>query len=585
MATHRPPTAWTRSVSRRDLIRGGAALGATAVFAPGLLGRSAAADTCSLPPGALPFPGRPAGQPQPDLAPELANIDHIFLVMMENKSFDAYFGMLPWVAPTRGRLAGRVDGFRALDAGGRPTDILQDKDGLWYQAFRNQTSCATAKPDVSWDYSHHAYNGGALDGFVSYHSGRSAMGYWDHAILPTYYSLAAHFPVGDRYFSSTLASTDPNRLFSVCASAVGITDTMRPSAGSPTNLTQVTPPNGHIYKLLDDHNIGWATFCGNLPTVDLIAGGYNATHQANVHSGGALGNDGAIAQLQLAIDSGLLPPVVTIEPDFVLGSEENPGDIDAGQYFVYQAISAIMGNSALWMRSLIIFCHDESGGYYDHVIPPPALQPGDGMHPNLPQPQWFGDDYTRYGFRVPNVVISPWARADHVSHVVRDHSSWLRTLEAKWNLPALTARDANAADFRECLVSSGPPPFGTPPAVAACPKPDSVQELACNQGRADTGAVPGPVPAPRTPTRPEAVVLTSVCAGAGAAGAGGAGGAGSNASAGGAGLSNTSASDSPSLAAVSLAVLGLGVGLAIRRRIQAAPASRSAGEADHTPAE
>jgi phospholipase C len=483
---------------------------AAAMLAPPMLShRVAAARGCLLPPGALPFPGRPAGQPQPDLAPELANIDHIFLIMMENKSFDAYFGMLPHSPATRSRLAGRVDGFRALDSGGRPTDTLADKDGRWYQSFANQRSCATSKPDVSWDYSHHAYNGGAMDGFVSYHSGAAAMGYWDERILSTYYSLAAHFPVGDRYFSSTLASTDPNRLFSICGSAVGVTDTQRPSPQNPGNLTQVSPPNGHIFEMLDHYGIGWATFCGNAPTVGLIAGGYAETHAENIHIGGS--NEGAIAVLRAHIAAGALPPVITIEPDFVLGSEENANDIDAGQHFVHDAVTAIMADHALWMRSLIIYCYDESGGNYDHAIPPPAPQPGDGSHPRLPPPQWYGDDYTRYGFRVPNLVISPWAKADHVSHVVRDHGSLLRTIEAKWNLPALTARDANAADFRECLVATGPPPFALPPDVAPCPDPSPAEDIACNQGRADTGPSPRAVAAPAQRTQPEVIEVSSAC--------------------------------------------------------------------------
>ena len=492
-------------LSRRDFLKGGAAVGAGAAFAPALLNQSAMAASCLAPPGTLPFPDRPPGIPQPDLAPELANIDHIFLVMMENKSFDAYFGMLPYDPVTTSRLAGRVDGFRQL-SGGRPTDTLQAADGKWYRSFRNVLSCATSTPNVSWFNSHTSYNGGAMDSFCKVDSGARAVGFWDSQVLSTYYSLAAHFPVGDRYFSSVLASTDPNRLFSICGSAVGITDTMRPSPGNPTNLTQVTPPNGHLFELLDHFGIGWATFCGSVPTCGLISN-YAETHPQNIHIGG--GNDGAAAIFQAFVTAGQLPPVVTIEPEFIAQSEENPGDIDAGQNFVFKAITAIMNKPDLWARSLILYCYDESGGYYDHVTPPPAPQPGDGTHPNLPQSKWFGDDYTRYGFRVPNLVISPWAKADHVSHVVRDHGSLLRTIETKWNLPALTRRDANAIDFRECLVASGPPPFANPPAVASCPDPTVLQDALCNQGDAPTDPLPAAVPPPDKPTRPEVLTLGS----------------------------------------------------------------------------
>jgi phospholipase C len=521
----RPPAP---ALTRRDFIRGSAAAGTTALLAPRLLLQSASAASCLNPPGTLPFPGRPPGLPQPDLAPELANIDHIFLLMQENKSFDAYFGMLPHSPVTKGRLAGRVDGFRQLDAAGRPTDVQQDKDGKWYQSFRMTTSCATSKPDVSWDYSHHAFNNGVMDQFVGYHSGEAAMGYWDETVLSTYYSLAARFPVGDRYFSSVLGSTDPNRVFSICASAVGSTDTMRPppsgfDPNNPAHQTQVKPPNGHIFALLDRYNIPWLSIAGNLPTVGLIAAPYPESRVGrNILLAGS--NENAVTVLQSVISAGRLPKgVITVEPDFIYGSEENANDIDVGQHFIEGVVKAIMGNAAVWSRSLILFAYDESGGYYDHVTPPVALNPGDGVKPNLPQAQWFGDNYQRYGFRVPNLVISPWAKADHVSHVVRDHTSILRTIETKWNLPALTIRDANASDFRECLVASGPAPFATPPPVAAAPAKTATDSINCQQNPSLAGQFPPAVPRPRVvpgPTPPPAVSYAGALCAAPAASAG-----------------------------------------------------------------
>src|SRR5258708_18937773 len=108
------------------------------------------------------------------------------------------------------------------------------------------------------------------------------------------------------------------------------------------------------------------------------------------------------------------------------------------------------------------------------------------------------------------MVTSHWARAAHVSRVVRDQGSLLRTIETKWTLPALTARDANASDFRECLVASGPPPFATPPQVAASPDPSVLQDALCNQGRASTDPPPEPVSAPARLTRPEVLPDSAV---------------------------------------------------------------------------
>jgi hypothetical protein len=123
-----------------------------------------------------------------------------------------------------------------------------------------------------------------------------------------------------------------------------------------------------------------------------------------------------------------------------------------GQYFIYKVIDMFLRYPQVFAKTMIIFNYDEAGGFYDHVAPRAVPSPGDGTHPNRPQNQWYGDDYTLTGFRVPNVVISPWAKPDYVSHVVYDHTSVLKTIETKWNLPALTFRDANAYAMTDYLV-------------------------------------------------------------------------------------------------------------------------------------
>ena len=138
-----------------------------------------------------------------------------------------------------------------------------------------------------------------------------------------------------------------------------------------------------------------------------------------------------------------------------------------------------------------MYCYDEHGGYYDHVTPPTALNPGDGSHPNTAVT--YGDDYTIYGLRVPAVVVSPWAKANFTSHTLYDHTSILATIERKWNLPALTLRDANANPISDCLVSSGPAPFATPPALAVAPFHTEADSVACME-TGKPAAPPGQVP-------------------------------------------------------------------------------------------
>ena len=126
-----------------------------------------------------------------------------------------------------------------------------------------------------------------------------------------------------------------------------------------------------------------------------------------------------------------------------------------------------MLESPAWRKTALIWTYDEHGGWYDHVPPVPAVRP-DGVPPEITVPPDEPGAYDYTGFRVPCAVVSAWAKRDHVSHVVYDHTSILKLVETKWNLPALTYRDANAHDMLDFFdFSSKRPPFAEPPTLAA----------------------------------------------------------------------------------------------------------------------
>jgi phospholipase C len=138
----------------------------------------------------------------------------------------------------------------------------------------------------------------------------------------------------------------------------------------------------------------------------------------------------------------------------------------------------------------MIWTYDEWGGWYDHV-PPPAAVPPDDIPPDLP-PGSLPGNFARYGFRVPAGVISPYAKHDFVSHTVYDHTSILKTVETKWNMPALTRRDANAQSVLEMLDLTSKPHFLKPPALPDPANP--VSSYTC------LASGPGQIPPPSAVT-------------------------------------------------------------------------------------
>jgi len=147
-----------------------------------------------------------------------------------------------------------------------------------------------------------------------------------------------------------------------------------------------------------------------------------------------------------------------------------------------------------WGKTLLIWTYDDHGGYFDHVPPPRAIPPDD-IPPAVPAGQSAYNGFARYGFRVPCAFVSPWSRPHHVSHRVFDHTSIRALVQAKWNLPVPTFRDANASNMLD-MLDLHRPAFLTPPALAR-------PLLAIDPGafRCNTSG-PGTIPPPGSVTPP-----------------------------------------------------------------------------------
>ncbi len=432
-------------LSRRALLRGAGALGLGLALGDYA---GAASHPHGRKPGVRPHPHLPEGT---DTIPQ---IEHIIVLMMENHSFDNYLGVL-----------GHGDGFPMRH--GVPIAANPDDAGNPIAAFHMPSTCQLdARPSQSWNASHLSYDHGRNDGFVRA-SGPVAMGYWTGDDIPFYYGLARTFTLCDRWFGSCLAQTYPNRRFLLAGTAAGIVSTTLDALAAPP------PPNGNIMERLDAHGIAWRNYYSDLPGVAVLLD----------YAGAHLQNLSPIAQYFVDAAAGSLPALSFVDPSFDVQSEENPQDIQMGEAFAARVIAAAMAGPG-WPRTLLVWLYDEHGGYYDHV-PPPRAVPPDDIPPDIHVPPDLPGGYDRYGFRVPAVVVSPYARPGYVSHRVRDHTAILKLIETKWNLPALTFRDANAIGLLDCLDFHRPA-FLEPPTLPA-PGLDA-HPTHCTPGN------PGPIP-------------------------------------------------------------------------------------------
>jgi phospholipase C len=362
------------------------------------------------------------------------------------------------------------------------------------------TTCQLhGKPSQEWRQSHIQYADGRNDGFVISDSGPVAMGYWTEQDLPFTYDLARHFPVGDRWFGSVLAQTDPQRRYLIAATSTGMTDDIGTSIGNLVpDASLVLPSNGTIFERLDAAGVSWVDYYTSFPT------GATVELYPVLDTVSALVHTKPIAQFFADARSGTLPAFSLLDPDYGTQSQEDPQNIILGEAFLARVVRALASGKA-WLKTLLIVCYDEHGGYYDHVPPPPALAPD--LIPPLVQPgESLYDGFARYGFRVPSVVVSPYAKRNHVSHILYDHTSILALVERKWNLPAMTLRDANANDLLDFLdldaMARRQPTFPELPALAA--SGDTAAALSCSR------AGPGTIPPPAPPTIAQRVELRSL---------------------------------------------------------------------------
>ena len=352
----------------------------------------------------------------------IAKIQHVVVLMQENRSYDSYFGALH----NEGQPASTAE-----PTSGNPNPL---KAGTSIQPFLTTNECTVADLNHSWNGTHQEWNGGQMNGFTAANvdpadpTGSRAMGYFDNHVLPFYYGIANQFAIADHYFASVLTQTFPNRFYLLTGTSFGhIANDLPPKGG----FTQKT-----VFQLLDQAKVSWKIYLASFQVEQLFS--YVQQHASHVTTMRQYFKDAA---------SGKLPQVSFVESDpfgnvNTESDEHPPANVQVGEKFTHDVMTALV-KSPNWSSSAMFLAYDEHGGYYDHVAPPPAPKP-DNIAPMLKAGDAPGA-FDRYGIRVPAIVISPYAKKHFVSHTVYDHTSILHFIETRFGLPTLTKRD-KAAD-------------------------------------------------------------------------------------------------------------------------------------------
>lgn len=389
------PDSADQKLTRRQLLVGAAGVATSALALSAVAASAGPAPSRSVPPSALPRPGE-------------STVDHIVVLMMENRSFDHYLGWLPGAD-------GRQQGLHFPDRSGRthPT---------WHLNFFQ--SCGFSDQDHSYQGGRTELAGGRCDGWLlPPDNDILAIGYYEQSDLSFYGQAAPYWTVCDRYFAATMAPTYPNRFYMHSAQTDRADD-------STTTSTMPT-----IWDTLAAAGVSGRYYYSDIPFTSLWGTKYLPISQP-------------LEAFLADAAAGTLPSVSYVDPRFLdegngtSGDDHPLADIRVGQSFVSSVYEALRSGPQ-WERTVLVCTYDEWGGFFDHV--PPSVAPD-----NHPQ-------FALRGFRVPAILMGPRVRRGGVAHAVYDHTSILKMIEWRFGLPPLTRRDAGARNIAEVLDFTRPP--------------------------------------------------------------------------------------------------------------------------------
>jgi len=516
--------ALSQDPTRRSFVVGGAALGAAGMMAGRLTGKQARLIES-------------AAEIHPTSKPTLHDIEHVVIVMQENRSFDHYFGTLSGVRgfsdpnvlhqTVNGKTYPVWDQFgykpgTGVDPNGymQPFHLLSDpplKDGE-----------TTNDITHSWGPQHQSWNNGAMDAFMTAHlaadgdtNGPLTMGYFTISELGFYYALANAFTICDGYHCSVLGPTDPNRIMSLSATidphgthGGPVVQTFTNRLSEYGTLTWKTMPEallsaGVSWKVYNDPlsllALSPLPYFKNyndplsITGLELIAKGLTPTYPGDFDSD---------------VASGSLPSVSWIMSP--LAECEHPAaPPEYGEYLVQKVLHTLVSNPDVWAKTVLFIVYDENGGWFDHVPPVTAPQgTADEWLTVLPPAADGIAGPIGLGFRTPCLVISPFSRGGYLCSGTFDHTSLLRFIETRFGVtvPNLSAwRRSVTGDMTTALDLVNPPDTHVPSLPKTSLGNVKVAEQAVLNALAGTEDVGIPYPLPahnsmptqmKTPARP-----------------------------------------------------------------------------------
>jgi phospholipase C len=471
----------------------------------------------------------------------LKDIEHVVILMQENRSFDHYFGTL---SGTRGFADKRVidqsvhgKKHPIFDQFGYAPGVGVDPSG-YLQPFHlasdppREDGQTTNDITHSWGPQHQSWNGGAMDAFVKAHlagdgdsNGPLTMGYFERQDLAFYYALADAFTICDGYHCSVLGPTDPNRVMSISA-------TIDPAgvAGGPVLETLTSDRQSHygtftwetMPERLSAAGVSWKVYNDPTALLELSPFPYFKTFWGPDSAAQAAMATRALvptypASFDADVVAGTLPAVSWIMPN--LAECEHPAaPPEYGEYLVQQILNTLVSNPDVWSRTVFFIIYDENGGFFDHVPPPVPTSGAAGewltVDP-LPSEASGIAGPIGLGFRVPCLVVSPFSRGGYRCSEVFDHTSILRFLETRFGVavPNLSPwRRSVTGDMTSALNFVDPPNTSVPKLPATSLGDVKVAEQAVINALAGTEDVGVTYPLPdrntppvqaTTPKRPE----------------------------------------------------------------------------------